>query len=147
MRVAGDVAEPVEEQGGSLLTGESESPRFILDMPQKWYHGGAVIAFETSENWDGRRKRFETVVSIERLTVSTKGQGQASRALEAFLSAVDGAGHTVRLLVSPLDKETDQKRLEGLYARFGFVAEGGNLGGQAWMIRLQRIPPLKPHSR
>jgi GNAT superfamily N-acetyltransferase len=87
---------------------------------------------------DGRTVTLDTLSTPER----ARGQGEAKRALDEFLSEADQNGMTVELTVQPTEGGMPKERLRRLYERAGFVDVPG--WREVGIDKMRRAPPTNP---
>jgi GNAT superfamily N-acetyltransferase len=104
--------------------------------PQSARVGKASLDYTV--NPDGRTVTLDTLSTPER----ARGQGEAKRALDEFLSEADQNGMTVELTVQPTEGGMPKERLRRLYERAGFVDVPG--WREVGIDKMRRAPPTNP---
>lgn len=105
--------------------------RYQIQM-QSTQYGQSAINYSKQGN----------LIVLEEIKTSEnyRGQGLARKALQNFLKAADEEGATVKLVVSPRDKQTSQAKLEEFYMSEGFQFEIEN--GVPSSFEMVRYPNL-----
>lgn len=87
---------------------------------------------------------YHVIADADRIEIASlrvphrhRKQGHATEAIEKFIQHADRSKKTIKLLASPLDKQTHLGKLIKFYQKQGFELTGkaGNSAGDPWMER------------